>query len=265
MGKNAFSLDRIYRIGRIIWRCPVLVVILFILLILSEKELTTMRHRFRPAFTLIELLVVIAIIAILAAILFPVFARAREQARKTGCMNNVKNIATGFLMYVQDHDETMLPDRYTDYDWTGLTKTGKLIEAPLEPYLKNKAINPCPSDTSTWKATGGKFPTSYAWSLKIATKRNQTWTLGSIQYPAQTVAFNEIWAFHQGRYSQCFDPHWECGTWQKGNEAMLAFVDGHVKYTKNIGANDGKTGHDWRVNWYNVVQDQYGKNNVDIP
>jgi prepilin-type processing-associated H-X9-DG protein len=68
-----------------------------------------------------------------------------------------------------------------------------------------------------------------------------------------------------GKYSQCFDPHYACGTWQKGNEAMLAFVDGHVKYTRNVGANDGKTGHDWRTSRYNVVQDQYGKNNVDIP
>jgi prepilin-type processing-associated H-X9-DG protein len=68
-----------------------------------------------------------------------------------------------------------------------------------------------------------------------------------------------------GKYGQCFDPHWECGTWQKGNEAMLAFVDGHVKYTRNIGANDGRTGHDWRTSWHNVVADQYGKNNVDIP
>ncbi len=62
-----------------------------------------MRHR--RGFTLIELLVVIAIIAILAAILFPVFARARENARKANCQNNLKQIATGLLMYAQDYDE----------------------------------------------------------------------------------------------------------------------------------------------------------------
>src|SRR5579864_2083597 len=62
--------------------------------------------RARNGFTLIELLVVIAIIAILAAILFPVFAQAREQARKTSCLSNQKQISTGFLMYVQDYDET---------------------------------------------------------------------------------------------------------------------------------------------------------------
>ncbi|MGI5818938.1 MAG: prepilin-type N-terminal cleavage/methylation domain-containing protein [Armatimonadota bacterium] len=66
-----------------------------------------MRHTHK-GFTLIELLVVIAIIAILAAILFPVFARAREKARQTSCLNNVKQITLGALMYAQDHGE-MLP------------------------------------------------------------------------------------------------------------------------------------------------------------
>jgi len=66
----------------------------------------------KRAFTLIELLVVIAIIAILAAILFPVFARAREQARKTTCLSNLKQIGTAALMYVQDYDETFNPQDY---------------------------------------------------------------------------------------------------------------------------------------------------------
>ena len=60
----------------------------------------------RKAFTLIELLVVIAIISILAAILFPVFARARESARRTSCLSNLKQIGLGIMMYVQDYDET---------------------------------------------------------------------------------------------------------------------------------------------------------------
>ncbi len=65
-----------------------------------------MHRNHRPAFTLIELLVVIAIIAIIAAILFPVFARAREKARQASCLSNEKQIATAVLMYIQDYDET---------------------------------------------------------------------------------------------------------------------------------------------------------------
>ena len=79
----------------------------------------------KRAFTLIELLVVIAIIAILAAILFPVFARAREQARKTTCLSNLKEIGTASLMYVQDYDETfpwLMQDGRNNDDNTGLSK-----------------------------------------------------------------------------------------------------------------------------------------------
>ncbi|MCS6831601.1 MAG: DUF1559 domain-containing protein, partial [bacterium] len=63
----------------------------------------------RRAFTLIELLVVIAIIAILAAILFPVFSQAREAARKSSCLSNTKQFGTGILMYAQDYDEAIVP------------------------------------------------------------------------------------------------------------------------------------------------------------
>jgi prepilin-type N-terminal cleavage/methylation domain-containing protein/prepilin-type processing-associated H-X9-DG protein len=218
--------------------------------------------RKRTGFTLIELLVVIAIIAILAAILFPVFARAREQARKSTCQSNMKNITLANSMYVQDYDETFMPAIYTDYTWTGLDKTGKVFPSPLEPYLKTNKINPCPSDTSVWKPTGGKFPTSYAWSLKLSGLR-----LGSVQYPAQVVSFNEIWAFHMGKYNNCYDnaaPNNPClGLWA-GNEAMLAFVDGHVKYTKTTGTNANSKSHDWRVEYYNVKADDLGKNTYDI-
>ncbi len=92
----------------------------------------------RRAFTLVELLVVIAIIAILAAILFPVFARAREQARKSSCLSNLKQMGLATKMYVQDYDETL--PRYsvatspTAY-WPNL----------IDPYVKNRMMWFCPS------------------------------------------------------------------------------------------------------------------------
>jgi len=96
----------------------------------------------RRGFTLIELLVVIAIIAILAAILFPVFAKAREAARATQCRSNLKQIGTALQMYVQDYDETTLP-----YSSTGGTggQGPRNWEIEFQPYIKNIGVFRCPS------------------------------------------------------------------------------------------------------------------------
>jgi prepilin-type N-terminal cleavage/methylation domain-containing protein/prepilin-type processing-associated H-X9-DG protein len=110
-------------------------------------------HSPRRGFTLIELLVVIAIIAILAAILFPVFARAREKARQTSCLSNVKQLCLGFLMYVQDYDETFPPGNYYDPSWTYEYSwdytvnwgTGEFTTGLIGPYTKNAEISKCPS------------------------------------------------------------------------------------------------------------------------
>ncbi len=89
----------------------------------------------RRGFTLIELLVVIAIIAILAAILFPVFARAREKARQASCSSNHKQVALGWLMYAQDYDER------APYMNTADPTYGRVwIQTKLEPYIKNKQL-----------------------------------------------------------------------------------------------------------------------------
>src|SRR5438045_791497 len=110
-----------------------------------------MHRRFRPAFTLIELLVVIAIIAILAAILFPVFAQAREKARMTACLSNMKQIGTGLVMYAQDYDEILPGSRvyanpghplFKQYDWA-------LWVAIMSPYVKNRQVYACPSGPQT--------------------------------------------------------------------------------------------------------------------
>src|SRR5215217_4789215 len=93
----------------------------------------------RRAFTLIELLVVIAIIAILSAILFPVFAQARGKARQVSCLSNVRQISLGFLQYFQDYDE----------QFPQLGKSGSLPWVnSLQPYMKSLAILRCPNDTS---------------------------------------------------------------------------------------------------------------------
>jgi len=106
-------------------------------------------HQHQKGFTLIELLVVIAIIAILAAILFPVFGRARENARRSSCQSNLKQIGLGLIQYSQDYDETMMAAFYgsaggntpsnntSNYKWQDATY----------PYVKSEQIFTCPSDS----------------------------------------------------------------------------------------------------------------------
>jgi len=104
----------------------------------------------RTGFTLIELLVVIAIIAILAAILFPVFARAREKARQASCTSNLKQLALAWIMYAQDYDETSVFSRAHVNCWIQPTdlqiaQGGRPFYAVLTPYIKNDQLWDCPS------------------------------------------------------------------------------------------------------------------------
>lgn len=94
-------------------------------------------------FTLIELLVVIAIIAILASILFPVFARARENARRASCTSNLKNLAVSVFMYAQDNDGKLVPRTTSKADGTETTDWNRFV--PIQPYIKNWQIHFCPS------------------------------------------------------------------------------------------------------------------------
>jgi prepilin-type N-terminal cleavage/methylation domain-containing protein/prepilin-type processing-associated H-X9-DG protein len=117
----------------------------------------------RSGFTLIELLVVIAIIAILAAILFPVFAQARAKARQTSCLSNMKQIGTSMLMYAQDYDELLVAYRMRDSNasvflnpFAADARVGASAKRPLffnqalDPYIKNYDVWKCPSNPGAW-------------------------------------------------------------------------------------------------------------------
>ena len=124
----------------------------------THRQPTADRSVRSQAFTLIELLVVIAIIAILAAILFPVFARARESARRSSCLSNTKQLGLGALQYSQDYDERFVPAVYVDGDgstkfWPGL----------IQPYTKSEQVFFCPSD-SLHNPPLSNANTSYGWN-----------------------------------------------------------------------------------------------------
>jgi len=154
----------------------------------------------KRGFTLIELLVVIAIIAILAAILFPVFAQAREKARAISCLSNFKQLGTAFQMYLQDYDETVLP-RYQACPSTGPTNpfAETLWDYTIQPYVKNTQIFMCPDAQNakyvdTWDQRG-YLPTGYnqtisGWYFAVnACGQMILPTLAGIEVPTKNVMF----------------------------------------------------------------------------
>ena len=150
----------------------------------------------RRGFTLIELLVVIAIIAILAAILFPVFARAREKARQTSCLSNVKQLGLGCLMYAQDYDEKF---PFT-YMWLAPPDPWPLISwrPVVFPYVKNAQLFQCPSDGSAGgdPSNPALIPaSSYGASnvIFIGGRGNVDCSLGGITAPANTMMLFDAW------------------------------------------------------------------------
>ena len=178
----------------------------------------------RKGFTLIELLVVIAIIAILAAILFPVFAQAREKARAISCVSNEKQIVLSWSMYTQDYDETVLPytvggGSFTSaFPWTYI----------LQPYIKNYQVYKCPDST---------YAIGYTYNANLARSDGYTNTsprsLAGIQIPASSPVFidgNGI----SGPQATNNPPAGTTGWNYPYNQALAFFINGNATASGRI-------------------------------
>jgi prepilin-type N-terminal cleavage/methylation domain-containing protein/prepilin-type processing-associated H-X9-DG protein len=201
-----------------------------------------MRNRKIGAFTLIELLVVIAIIAILAAVLFPVFAQARESARKTACLSNLKQLGLGMTMYASDWDDQAVPWnlRHNNQNQYDQFKVSLSWDRLIQPYIKNNQVLACPSDSGSVRAVlpgHGLVIRSYTYPGSIGGGWCP-WTppraMAAIPEPARTVMLIER--------DNCGQPpgqgEWEwCSVndnasemaWRHQGQSNILYVDGHSK------------------------------------
>jgi len=209
------------------------------------------RQRSLRGFTLIELLVVIAVIAILAAILFPVFAQAREKARQATCLSNLKQLSLGVLMYVQDYDEQFPPPAglvYTSPVGKSNCMECNGWELLTKPYTKSDNLYLCPD----WR----RIP------LVQGTMPNPDWYYGSyglaagflgkslslVNFPSQKVMTYDIAAYHDpgagALWTNCCTSGCQktCvnATIIGGKRFIAAFADGHAKLL-NTGNTIGPT------------------------
>jgi len=206
----------------------------------------------RRGFTLIELLVVIAIIAILAAILFPVFARAREKARQASCQSNQKQLGLGILMYIQDFDEllpwccvptarTNDPNNNVTINWRPYSNTTTALNynGLIDPYLKNRQIYECPS--SRRGISSYAVPRQLMESNAGCAGRPQ----GILKYPAEKAMMSEALGSRgicgpnrptltcTGRFGSGRGTAADIEAWKIHNDGVnVTYCDGHVKFAK---------------------------------
>ncbi len=196
----------------------------------------------RRGFTLIELLVVIAIIAILAAILFPVFARAREKARQTSCLSNIKQLGLGMLMYAQDFDEMFsgmsngspLPNPVvpgdTTFNYHPTYGYFNCWSNGIYPYIKNVQIYRCPSTRYNCYGVAYGLPAHGANPAGGRVSLFGRPIHSRIKRPAEILMITEKGAgggcqyVLSSQYYACRDQHNEGGN--------IAFFDGHAKWLK---------------------------------
>ncbi len=202
----------------------------------------------KRGFTLIELLVVIAIIAILAAILFPVFARAREKARATSCLSNCKQMGLANAMYQSDYDDYLVPVYIrwpsSGGGWAGYAYWFEL----LDPYMKNRQVFHCPSSTPPAWPRGSAAFLDYGinYYLVGAPSNPDSFIKSSeIAYPAETLVVAEsAWTedindYHTSNaYTVQINPHASRFIPARHNGgAHIIYVDGHAKWHQ-IAIND---------------------------
>jgi prepilin-type N-terminal cleavage/methylation domain-containing protein len=219
-------------------------------------------------FTLIELLVVIAIIAILAAILFPVFAQAKAAAKRTSCLSNARQVGLALKMYLTDYDDTM-PLYYAYNSMPPSGQAGhKGVEMELAPYTKNPRVFQSPFDSggpfqetdvpgtrSYFEAYGSSFRfTQCLYSIKSgeSSQNNVPYTFDrvvtetQIEFPAETRGMRlEMMPFFSrrvdtdcSRYGYDCDPPWAFFRMWDSASGRVIFVDGHAKSLPGSGAFD---------------------------
>lgn len=200
----------------------------------------------RQAFTLVELLTVVAIIAILAVILFPAFARARENARRASCQSNMKQIATAVLQYVQDNDEHMPSQNSADVDDYSAPNAPQNWYATIQPYTKSWEVFRCPSARpypAASVAPVGNSDTAYYMNGVIASDpmTNTGRNIASIPEPASVIQMQEhalrtlraalrprVYATGYNLFIYwIYDKDYSSLHFGGGN---LLFADGHVKW-----------------------------------